>query len=227
MKTFFTSFIILQLFAVFLNVESFVPKVVSPGFGVSETSSGTRFYSTSSTTNDNQPNTNNDEESPSSAASSSLGSASVVPRIQNLKSLDEFLNYIDSAPQDSLAVVKFYAKSCPLCKKIELKYKKMARFYQTAPIQFAEMEKTAHPGLFVTLGVETYPYIQIYRNGQCVAAHGTESDKMFEPIVNDTIQRELTMSPEDWNAFLTTFAAPIRASTEKLNSLRVRQTSPV
>jgi thiol-disulfide isomerase/thioredoxin len=93
------------------------------------------------------------------------------PKVQRLQSLDDFLGYIDAAPQDSLAVVKFFAKSCPMCKKIEIKYKKMSRFYQTAPIQFAEIEKTAHKDLFPTLGVETYPYIQIYRNGQCVWPH--------------------------------------------------------
>ena len=214
----FTTFLILLLLLVFSAVDSFVPRALTTEpFAVSAAS--TRLCST----NNNQPN---DDDENSSTSTSSNGS-SAMPRIQNLKSLDEFLNYIDSAPQDSLAVVKFFAKSCPLCKKIELKYKKMARFYQTAPIQFAEIEKTVHPGLFVTLGVETYPFIQIYRNGQCVAAHGTESDKMFEPIVNDTIQRELTMTPEDWNTFLTTFSAPIQASTEKLNTLRVRQASPV
>lgn len=146
-----------------------------------------------------------------------------VPKVHRLQSLDDFLNYIDSAPQDSLAVIKYYANSCPLCKRIELKYKKMSRFYQTAPIQFAEIEKTAHPDLFPTLGVDTYPYIQIYRNGQCVAAHGTESDKTFEPMVNDTIQRELLMEPGDWESFLTAFAAPIQASTNKVNTLRTLQ----
>mmetsp|Transcript_36510 Transcript_36510/g.105171 ORF Transcript_36510/g.105171 Transcript_36510/m.105171 type:complete len:225 (+) Transcript_36510:45-719(+) len=224
MKNFTTTTLILLVLSVLSKVDSFVPRAPpSPVFGVSDIPS-TRLCSTTH----NQPTSHEEKEISSSATSSgSNGSTSVVPRIQNLKSLEEFLNYIDSAPQDSLAVVKFYAKSCPLCKKIELKYKKMARFYQTAPIQFAEIEKTVHPDLFVTLGVETYPFIQIYRNGQCVAAHGTESDKMFEPIVNDTIQRELTMTAEDWNTFLTTFEIPIRASTEKLNSLRVRQTSPV
>ena len=144
----------------------------------------------------------------------------VPPIVHRLQSLGDFLNYIDSAPRDSLSVVKFYANSCPMCKRIELKYKKMARVYQNEPIQFAEIEKTAHSGLFPTLGVETYPYIQIYRNGQCVAAHGCESDKIFEPMVNDTIQRELQMTTDDWNSFLTAFAGPIQASSDKVDSLR-------
>lgn len=141
-------------------------------------------------------------------------------KVDKLASLDDFLNYIDGAPKNSLAVIKFYAKSCPLCKRIEVKYKKMSRYYFMAPIQFAEIEKTAHPDLFSTLGVETYPFIQIYRNGQCVASHGTESEKTFEPIVHDTIQRELSMTSEDWDSFLQAFAEPIQVSMKKLETLR-------
>ena len=141
--------------------------------------------------------------------------------ISSLKSLEEFLDYVDEAPQDSLAVIKFYTKSCQLCKRIELKYKKMARYYQAAPICFAEIEKAVHhQELFTTLQVNTYPFIQIYRNGLCVASHGTESDTMFERLVHDTIQRELSMTPSDWDGFLTAFAGPITKSTEKLNDLR-------
>lgn len=141
-------------------------------------------------------------------------------RVTGLTSLEDFLEFVDSAPPDSLSVIKFYANSCPLCRRIEMKYKKMAHYYQKAPIRFAEVEKTAHPELFSTLGIERFPFIQIYRNSQCVASHGTESEKTFGPIVNDTIQRELMMRPEDWDSFLTAFAEPIRQSSDKLETLR-------
>jgi thiol-disulfide isomerase/thioredoxin len=142
-------------------------------------------------------------------------------KVQRLGNLSDFLQFIDSAPLNSLVVVKFFGQSCPLCRKIEIKYKKMASYYgSVAPIQFAEIEKRAHPPLFATLGIESFPYIQIYRNGQCVASHGTESDTTFEPMVKDTIERELLMSVEDWSAFLTVFAAPIQATTAKLDTLR-------
>ena len=142
------------------------------------------------------------------------------PKIIVLNSLQDFLDFVDNAPPDSLSVIKFYGKSCPLCKRIEMKYKKMAHYYQKAPIRFAEVEKTVHPDLCSTLNIDRFPYIQIYRNSQCVASHGTESDKTFGPIVNDTVQRELMMRPEDWDAFLTAFAEPIRRSADKLETLR-------
>ena len=144
----------------------------------------------------------------------------VQVRIDSLPSLDGFLQYIDEAPRDSLVVVKFYGKSCPLCKRVALKYKKLARYYSTAPMQFAEIDKTAHPGLFETLQVTTFPYLQIYRNGHCVASHGTQTAQMFERIINDSIHRFLSMTPEQWDSFLTAFAEPIRQSTENLQRLR-------
>ena len=141
-------------------------------------------------------------------------------RILGLESLHEFLAYIDEAPKDSLSVVKFYAKTCPLCRKIDVKYKKMALFYQTAPIRFAQVDKRIHPELCNTLGVDRFPFIQIYRNGQCVASHGVDSDRQFGPLVHDTIQNELAMRNSDWDAFLTAFAEPIRQQTETLQRLR-------
>ena len=140
--------------------------------------------------------------------------------VQRLASLEDFLTFVDDAPQDSLSVVKFFSKNCPLCRRIELKYKKMAHFYQKASIQFSEIERSAHAELFPTLGVNTFPFLQIYRNSACVAAHGTENEKTFEPIVHDTIQRELLMTQQEWDDFVTTFAAPIQVSTEKLERVR-------
>lgn len=143
-------------------------------------------------------------------------------QVQLLKSVDSFLDFIEGAPRDSLVVIKYFGESCPLCRKIEMKYKKMARFYSKAPIQFGEVgRRGAHHDLFSTLGIDYFPHIQIYRNGKCVAAHGTESDKMFEPVVHDTIQRELSMTQADWESFLTAFAEPIRQSTEKLEQVRL------
>jgi thiol-disulfide isomerase/thioredoxin len=140
--------------------------------------------------------------------------------IESLTSLDTFCDYIDNAPVDSLVAVKFYGKSCPLCKRVALKYKKIARFYAKAPIQFAEIEKTVHSQLFDTLKVTTFPYLQIYRNGQCIASHGTESETMFERIVHDTIQNFLMMQPDQWESFLTSFAEPIGKATKNYQSMR-------
>lgn len=142
------------------------------------------------------------------------------PGVVPLTSLENFVHYIDDGDADSLSVIKFHAKSCRLCKRVDLRYQKMARFYANAPVRFAKVEKSAHPQLFQTLDVQTYPFIQIYRNGQCVASHGIPSETAFEPKLHDTIQQELSMSSQDWNTFLTAFAEPIHQSSKKLETLR-------
>lgn len=157
-------------------------------------------------------------------SSGSPGTATTVDvpfkKVQRLKSLDAFVELIDQAPKDTLVAVKFYGKSCPLCQRVALKYQKMARYYSLADIQFAEIEKTVHPQLFDTLQITTFPYLQIYRNGQCIASHGTESATMFERIVHDTIQQFLSMSPTHWQSFLTNFQVPIDKATNHFVTMR-------
>ena len=143
--------------------------------------------------------------------------------IDRFDSIGSFLTAIDTAPQDSLVVIKYYSTSCPLCKRVALKYKKLARFYSTAPIRFAEMPKNAETAtLFDTLkdDITTFPFLQIYRNGQCIASHGTQTASMFERIVNDSIYRFLTMPPDQWPQFLTAYQNNIQKVTDKINQLR-------
>mmetsp|Transcript_44379 Transcript_44379/g.107349 ORF Transcript_44379/g.107349 Transcript_44379/m.107349 type:complete len:281 (+) Transcript_44379:200-1042(+) len=142
--------------------------------------------------------------------------------VQNLASLDEFVDCIENAPPDKLVVVKFYGRSCPLCKRTKPRYQKMAKFYSKAPtiIQFVEIEKTVHPQLFDTLEVTTFPFIQMYRNNQCIASHGTVSSEMFDDVCKDTIQQFLGLSKGQWNTFLETFEEPIRKATQNYESIR-------
>ena len=140
--------------------------------------------------------------------------------ISSLDSLHDFMQFIDESPRDSLAVIKFHANSCQMCKRVQHRYQKLARYFKEAPISFARVEKSVHPDIFVTLNVQTYPFIQVYRNGLCVASHGIQSEKTFEPMLHDTIQKELDMSPDNWESFLEAFSGPIRESTNKLEKLR-------
>jgi hypothetical protein len=96
----------------------------------------------------------------------------------------------------------------------------MAKHYATAPIQFSEIEKTVHPTLFDTLQITTFPYLQIYRNGRCIASHATVSESVFERIVSDTVQQFLGMSEPQWESFLTDFAEPIDNATRNYESMR-------
>ena len=149
---------------------------------------------------------------------------STTTTISSLTSLDDYFNLIENTPKDSLVVVKYYAKVCPLCRRVAPKYKKMARMYQQQqqPIHFCEIEKSVCPTLFDTMQVTTFPFIQVFRNGLCIASHGTQSLSTFEPIVKDTVQHFLNMNQNEqhWNAFLTTFQEPIAKATSNLDTMK-------
>jgi len=182
--------------------------------------------SSSSTSNDNNVSPNPSVTTTTTTTTTTIDTnpGPIRGKVHRLMSLKEFFSCIDTAPMNSLVVIKFFGRSCPLCRKIQMRYKKMAYYYgSVAPIQFVEIEQRIYPQLCKVLGIDTYPHIQIYRNGQCVASHGTESDTAFEPIVKDTIERELLMTTDDWDAFLTAFAIPIGQMTMKLNQLRQQQ----
>jgi thioredoxin-like negative regulator of GroEL len=175
-----------------------------------------------------QSNTVSVEESTASETAAVSVNTSTPPKkkiIQTLESLPDFLNYIDRAPRNSLAVVEFYGVNCPICKRVSLKYKKIAKTYSSSSqyggvVLFAEMEHPANKRIMDVLGIHKFPFLHVYRNGQCVAAHGTESSSTFEHIVTDTIQRELTMSEQDWDEFLAAFDRHIQQGTDKIDQLR-------
>jgi Thioredoxin len=145
--------------------------------------------------------------------------------IQTLESVSNFLNYIDHAPRNSLAVVEFYGTNCPMCKRVSLKYKKIAKTYSPYGVMFAEMANHHHAAsqnkhIMDVLNIRKFPFLHVYRNGQCVAAHGTESSATFEAIVTDTIERELSMSEQDWDEFLSAFSRHIQQGTDQIHQLR-------
>jgi hypothetical protein len=106
-----------------------------------------------------------------------------------------------------------------------LKYKKMAhRLASTdtpVPIKFISVETTANPKIIEKLGVKKFPFLQIYRNGECVASFGTGPAHNFQSIVGDTIEQKLKMSVEDWEAFRKEFQSEIANSIDNLEFLRL------
>lgn len=89
------------------------------------------------------------------------------------------------------------------------------------PIKFISVETTANPKIIEKLGVKKFPFLQIYRNGECVASFGTGPAHNFQSIVGDTIEQKLKMSVEDWEAFRKEFQSEIANSIDNLEFLRL------
>lgn len=149
------------------------------------------------------------------------GANSVTP----VHSISEFLNLVENTDRNELVVVKFHAKWCKVCARVIIKFKKMAdqllKTNTSVPIRFVSVQVTDNPQLCSTLGVKKFPFIQIYRNRECVAAFGTGPAHNFQKVVGDTLDQKLKCTDDEWNAFRADFKDVIAENLEKLEMLRL------
>jgi thioredoxin-like negative regulator of GroEL len=149
------------------------------------------------------------------------GANSVIP----VHSISEFLNLVENTERNELVVVKFHAKWCKVCARVIIKFKKMAdqllKTKTPVPMRFVSVQVTDNPQLCSTLDVKKFPFIQIYRNKECVAAFGTGPAHNFQKVVGDTLKNKLECTDDEWNAFRAEFKDVIAKNLEKLEMLRL------
>lgn len=149
------------------------------------------------------------------------GAKSVTP----VHSISDFLTLVENTERNELVVVKFHAKWCKVCARVILKFKKMAdqilKTNTPVPIRFVSVEITDNPQLCSTLGVKKFPFIQIYRNKECIAAFGTGPAHNFQKVFGDTLDQKLKCTDDEWNAFRADFKDVIAENLEKLEMLRL------
>ena len=109
-----------------------------------------------------------------------------------------------------------------------LKYKKLALTLTDddadtpVPISFVSIESTANMGIIKTLGVRKFPFLQIYRNSECIASFSTGPAHNFHRAVRGTIDEKLCLPENEWEEFRTEFQSPIQSGLEKLEMLRLQ-----
>ena len=128
--------------------------------------------------------------------------------VKTITSAMELLDHIDTAPPNDLTVVLFFAHYCKTCQRAFAPYKQLANT-ATENIHFVRFETSGlMPKQFRGLGIDRVPFLQIYRNGICVASfsavqkHSTTSTKIVLkqrlPEQIDACQRR---SLSEWSAF--------------------------
>jgi len=145
-----------------------------------------------------------------------------VIAIQNTQ---QFLHLLETAPKDGLTVIKYHAKFCKVCARVSIKFKKMAdklKNEDTAvPITFVGVELTSNSKLCSTLGIKKFPFLQIYRNMECVASFGTGPAHNFQRAVGGTIQDRLATTETEWEKIRSDLTEEIAGGLEELRLLRL------
>jgi hypothetical protein len=143
-------------------------------------------------------------------------------QVHPISSMDELLAIMNGKlhPDDDtteinnqLIVIKYYADYCKLCQRASMQMKRLVTEFPTT-VRFAKIEqaKLTPPSgdTLRKLGVTKFPFIQIYRHGQCVASFSTGPSHMFRKRVQDTVKLCLERSPDAWQSFYEEFATPIQ-----------------
>mmetsp|Transcript_17310 Transcript_17310/g.37937 ORF Transcript_17310/g.37937 Transcript_17310/m.37937 type:complete len:288 (-) Transcript_17310:199-1062(-) len=138
-------------------------------------------------------------------------SASDLLDIMNGKNSDD---NDDDVNNDALTLILFHAHYCKICQRAGIQLKKAAKEYPA--VRFGKIESQVIPepvsDNLRTLGVSKFPFVQIYRRGQCVASFSTGPTHMFMSKVRATLDLCLERDENCWDSFVTEFAEEIESN---------------
>mmetsp|Transcript_15330 Transcript_15330/g.18157 ORF Transcript_15330/g.18157 Transcript_15330/m.18157 type:complete len:288 (+) Transcript_15330:91-954(+) len=151
--------------------------------------------------------------------------------VMAIHTTQQFLHLLETAPTNGLVVIKYHAKFCKVCARVIIKFKKMAHTMENeqtpVPIQFADVELTANAKMCATLGIKKFPFLQIYRNTECIASFGTGPAHNFQRAVGGTIKDRLATTEEEWEVMRADLKEEIEGGQEELRLLRLDVEGPV
>eukprot|EP00547_Thalassionema_nitzschioides_P009915 CAMPEP_0194227282 /NCGR_PEP_ID=MMETSP0156-20130528/42778_1 /TAXON_ID=33649 /ORGANISM="Thalassionema nitzschioides, Strain L26-B" /LENGTH=219 /DNA_ID=CAMNT_0038959761 /DNA_START=17 /DNA_END=676 /DNA_ORIENTATION=+ len=140
---------------------------------------------------------------------------SSISNIRKLTGFSDLRSTLAAAPQNELTVVSFHASYCRVCRRAQIKYKKVVSI---APekVQFTSFEASKIPAADLkSLGVFRFPCIQVWRNGQCVESLNPGASFSYIPKVMESIDKGLERSRTEW----LDIAPQLQASQEALERL--------
>mmetsp|Transcript_19663 Transcript_19663/g.24246 ORF Transcript_19663/g.24246 Transcript_19663/m.24246 type:complete len:248 (-) Transcript_19663:127-870(-) len=145
--------------------------------------------------------------------------------VKRIHSIDDFLHEIETAPTNGLVVVQYHAKWCKICARVTVKMRQMAERLQQkgtpVPVSFISVEYTANKEICSTLDIKKFPFIQMYRNRECVVSFGTGPVHNFQPAVGGTLNEKLALTEDQWEDFRQQFNNEIAEGLKLLEVLRL------
>jgi thioredoxin-like negative regulator of GroEL len=139
--------------------------------------------------------------------------------VRTFASTLEFLDAVEDADANDLVVVLFHAHYCKVCQRSNVQYRKVAYRYDSH-VQFCRLE-TSHFSAehLQSLGVERFPFVQIYRNKVCVASFAPKDQ--VEACLTEAIHACQTRSLTDWQALFDRYASEMANNKRARQALRV------
>lgn len=121
----------------------------------------------------------------------------------SLNTRDSFLKAIDDKEgTEKLTVVKYHAHYCKTCQRMSIPFKQLSKSYED--VHFIRLEATEDfsSEQLRSLGVNSFPFIQVYRGSNCVASF-KGGGPYFRRKIQDTIEE--CLKRENWEAFYKEF----------------------
>lgn len=91
------------------------------------------------------------------------------------------------------------------------------------PVSFLSVEVTANNEICSTLEIKKFPFVQMYRNNECVASFGTGPAHNFQRAVGQTLDEKLSLTEQQWDSFRSEFKKEIAGGLAQIESLRLSQ----
>lgn len=118
--------------------------------------------------------------------------------IEKLSGFSELGSVLNDIPQNELTVVFYHANYCKICQRAQIKYKKLASM-ASEKAQFTSMEASKIPAADLkSLGINRFPWIQIWRNRQCVSALAPGASYSSIPRVMESLEKCRDRSRTEW-----------------------------
>jgi hypothetical protein len=141
--------------------------------------------------------------------------------VTTFTTVEECLNSMDESTSD-LTVILFFAHYCKKCHQANIPYKRLA--YSNPDTTFTRLETSLMTSQQLkSLGVSRVPFLQIYRNGICVASFATPWK--LETQLADTLELCQRRSVSDWLAFCQQHDNDIQSNKQTRQHIREEYSS--
>jgi hypothetical protein len=137
--------------------------------------------------------------------------------VTTFTSITECLDSIDNAPPNEFMVLLYFAHYCRMCHQANIPFKKLA--YANPDVRFTRLETSVLTSKQIqSLGISRVPFVQIFRNGVCVASFSTKW--RLESVLRETLSVCQQRSLGDWQSFCNQYNHDIQLN--KMARARLR-----